>query len=120
MMTKNTDEFVTDHNPCCSQSRAARERLQQRGITARIIEYLKTPPTEVELRDVIKKLGTKSEALLRKGEQVINAKFAGRNLSDDECIVAMVENPTLIERPIVIRGERAVVGRPLERINELL
>lgn len=118
-MTKNTDEFVIHHNPRCSKSGAALELLQQRGIAPKIIEYLKTPPTEDELRDVIKKLGIKPEALLRKGEEVFKEKLTGRNLSDIECIVAMLEYPALIERPIVIHGSRAVVGRPSERVNEL-
>jgi arsenate reductase (glutaredoxin) len=118
-MTKNLEEFVIYHNPRCSKSRAALELLQQRGIEPTIIEYLKTPPTENQLREVIKKLGIKPAALLRKGEDVFKEKFAGRDLSDDECVAAMLEYPILIERPIVVRGERAVVGRPSERINEL-
>jgi arsenate reductase (glutaredoxin) len=119
-MTEYSDEFVIYHNPRCSKSRAALELLQQRGIEPTIIEYLKTPPTQDELRDVIKKLGIKPEALLRKGEEVFKEKFAGHDLSDDQCIAAMVENPVLIERPIVIRGGCAVIGRPSERVNELL
>lgn len=119
-MTKNTDEFVIYHNPRCSKSRVVLELLQQRGITPKIIEYLKIPPTKDELRDVIKKLGIKPEALLRKNEEVFKEHFSDRNLSDAECVTAMAENPVLIERPIVIRGGRAVVGRPLERVLELL
>ena len=68
---------------------------------------------------MIKKLGIKSEALLRKNEVVFKEKFSERNLSDDECIEAMAENPVLIERPIVIRGGRAVIGRPPEKVLEL-
>lgn len=119
-MTKEADEFVTYHNPRCTKSRAALELLQQRGIELTIIEYLKTPPTESQLREVIKKLGIKPEALLRKGEAVFKDKFSGRDLSDDEWIVAMVENPVLIERPIVIRGNRGVIGRPPERLFEII
>jgi arsenate reductase (glutaredoxin) len=119
-MTKNLEKFVIYHNPRCSKSRAALELLQERGIEPMIIEYLKTPPTENQLCEVSKKLGIKPEALLRKSEEVFKEKFAGRDLSDDEWIVAMVENPILIERPIVIHGDQAVVGRPLERVSELL
>lgn len=119
-MTKEKDEFAIYHNPRCSKSRAALELLRQRGIEPKIIEYLKTPPTENQLRELIKKLGIKPEALMRKGEDVFKDKFAGRDLSDDYCISAMAENPILIERPIVIRGGRAVLGRPLERLVELL
>lgn len=119
-MTKNIDEFVIYHNPRCSKSRAALELLRQRGIEPKIIEYLKTPPTEDELRDVINKLGIKPEALMRKGEEMFMEHFSRRNLSDEECIATMKKYPILIERPIVIRGDRAVVGRPLERVDELL
>ena len=118
-MAKDKVEFVIYHNPRCSKSRDALALLQQRGIEPTIIEYLKTPPTEDELRDVIKKLGIKPEALLRKGEDVFKETFASRKLSGEKWIVAMAENPILIERPIVIRGDRAVVGRPPERVNEL-
>lgn len=119
-MTKNTDEFVIYHNPRCNKSCEALALLQQRGIEPTIIEYLKTPPTKAELRDLINKLGIKPEALLRKNEEVFKEHFSDRQLSDAECVTAMAENPVLIERPIVIIGRRAVIGRPLERINELL
>jgi arsenate reductase (glutaredoxin) len=119
-MTKNKDEFVIYHNPRCSKSREALALLQQRGIEPTIIEYLQTPPTEIQLREVIKKLGIQPDALLRKGEDVFKEKFAGRELSDEEWITAMAENPVLIERPIVIRGGRAMIGRPPERVVELL
>jgi arsenate reductase (glutaredoxin) len=120
MMTEDKEEIVIYHNLRCSKSREALELLQQRGITPRIIEYLKTPPTKAELRDLINKLGIKPEALLRKSEDVFKEKFAGRNLSDDEWVAAMADNPVLIERAIVIRNDRAVVARPPERLAELL
>ncbi len=119
-MTKDKDEFVIYHNPRCSKSREALSLLEQRGIEPTIIEYLKTPPTENQLREVIKKLGIQPEALLRKGEDVFKGKFAGRELSDDEWIAAMMENPVLIERPIVIRGGYALIGRPPNRVVELI
>jgi arsenate reductase (glutaredoxin) len=118
-MTNNPEPFVIYHNPRCSKSREALALLQQRGIEPKIIEYLKTPPAKEELREIIKKLAIKPEALLRKGEEVFKQYFAGRDFSDAECITAMVEFPVLIGRPIIIRGDRAVVGRSLERINEL-
>ena len=119
-MTKGTEEFVIYHNPRCSKSREVLALLQQHGIEPTIIEYLKKPPTEDELRDVIKKLGINAEALLRKGENVFMEKFSDRTLSDEEWIVVMVDNPVLIERPIVIHRNRAVIGRPWERVVELL
>ena len=118
--TESTDEFVIYHNPRCSKSREALALLQQRGIEPRIIEYLKTPPTENQLRHVIKKLGIEPEALLRKGEDVFKEKFAGRNMSHDEYIAAMAESHILIEWPIVIRDDRALIGRPPESVTELM
>ena len=114
------DEFAIYHNPRCSKSREALALLQQHGIEPTIIEYLETPPTQNQLRDVIQKLGIKPEALLRKGEDVFKERFAGCDLSDDEWITAMVGNPILIERPIVILGDRALIGRPPERVIELI
>ena len=118
-MINNTDKFVIYHNPRCSKSREALALMQQRGIEPRIVEYLKTPLTQTELREVIKKLGIKPEGLLRKGENVFMEKFSDRTLSDEEWIVMMVDNPVLIERPIVIHRNRAVIGRPPERLIEL-
>lgn len=119
-MTKTTDEFVIYHNPRCSKSREALALLRQRGIEPKIIEYLKTPPTKAALLDVIEKLGIKPDALLRKGEYRFKEQFADRGLSDEECIEAMLEHPVLIERPIVIHGTRAVIGRPPQLVVELL
>ncbi len=120
MMTNNINEFVIYHNPRCSKSRAALELLRQGGIEPTIIEYLKTPPTKAALLDVIEKLGVKPEALLRKGEDLFKEQFADRILSDEECIAAMLEYPIFIERPIVVHGTRAVIGRPPQLIVELL
>ena len=118
-MTKNSDAFVIYHNPRCSKSREALALLQQRGIEPQIVEYLKTPPAENQLREVIKKLGVRPEVLMRKGEDVFKEQFADRKLSDEECIAAMLEHPVLIERPIVICGNRAVVARPPMLVIEL-
>ncbi len=108
------------HNPRCGKSRSALALLQEAGVTPRIIEYLKTSPNKADLQELVRKLGIAPEALLRKGEEVFKENFAGKSLSDEECISAMAEHPILIERPIVVRGERAVVGRPPERVLELL
>ena len=119
-MTNNTDKFVIYHNPRCSKSREALALLRQRGIEPRTVEYLQTAPTEADLREVISRLKIKPQDLLRKGEDVFKEKFSGRNLSNEERIIAMADYPILIERPIVIHGERAVIGRPPERVLELV
>lgn len=108
------------HNPRCGKSRAALALLQERGIEPRIVEYLKTPPSKAELEQIISRLGIKPEQLVRKGEDVYKSKFAGKTLTDKQWIAALHENPILIERPIVIKGTRAVIGRPPENVLELI
>ena len=113
-------EYTIFHNPKCSKSRATLALLEEGGATPRIVEYLKTPPTRAELKTILSRLGMKPEQLIRKGEDVYKAKFAGKTLTDEQWIDAMVENPVLIERPIVVRGDRAVLGRPPENVKTLL
>lgn len=108
------------HNPRCRKSREAVQLLEEKGIDFTIVEYLKDIPTVGELRGVIEKLGITPEQLLRKGEAVFKESYKGKSLSDDEWIEAMVENPKLIERPIVIKGDKAVVARPLEKVLALI
>jgi len=108
------------HNPRCSKSREALALLEGRGLAPRIVKYLETPPTAAELAGLVKMLGIPSEALVRKGEDVYKEKYAGRRLTDAEWIAAMVADPVLIERPIVVAGNRAVIGRPPERVSALL
>jgi arsenate reductase len=113
-------EITILHNPKCGKSRATLALIEAHGDTPRIVEYLKTPPTRTELKAILDKLGMRPEELLRKGEDVYKSKYAGRTLSDAQWLDAMLEHPILIERPIVIRGARAVLGRPPENVNALL
>lgn len=113
-------EATIYHNPKCSKSRAALALLQERGIEPKVIEYLQTPPSAAALRAIVAMLGIAAEQLVRKGEQVYKDLYAGKSLSDTQWIDAMVANPILIERPIVVRGERAVLGRPPENVERLL
>ena len=108
------------HNPKCSKSREALALLRRRGIEPRIVDYLKTPPTAAELTVIVAKLGMTAEALVRKGEDVYNSKYAGKILTDAEWIAALVRDPILIERPIVVAGRRAAIGRPPERVLDVL
>lgn len=107
------------HNPRCSKSRAALQLLRERGVEPNVVEYLQTPPTESELRQLLAMLGMRPRQLLRPAE----AKAVGLDdpaLDDDALIRGMWANPSAIERPIVVIGDRAGIGRPPERVLELL
>ena len=108
------------HNPNCTKSRATLALLRERGLEPRIIEYLKSPPTAAELKLIVRQLGIRPEQLVRRNEDVFKAKYAGKTLTDDEWIGAMVADPILIERPIVVRGARAAIGRPPENVLPIL
>ena len=108
------------HNPRCSKSRQTLKILTDNGIEPEILEYLIDVPTIEELKTVLKKLGLAPIQILRKGEGVFKEKYKGQDLSDDQWLAAMVENPKLIERPIVINGNKAVLGRPPENVLELI
>src|SRR5262245_20300237 len=112
--------FTIYHNPKCTKSRATLALLQEGGVEPKVIEYLKTPPTAAELKAIVGKLDIAPEQLVRKGEDVYKENYAGKTLTDAQWIAAMVSNPILIERPIVVSGNRAVIGRPPENVNPLL
>lgn len=119
-MTHREETLRIYHNPRCSKSRAACALVERRGIAVEIVEYLKTPPGRDELKALLAKLGLKAEDLVRRGEAVFKEKYAGRTLTDEEWLDALVADPILIERPIVVLGDRAVLGRPPERVLDLL
>jgi arsenate reductase len=112
--------FTIFHNPRCTKSRQTLALLQESGAEPEIVEYLKTPPTAAELKAIVAKLGMRPEQLVRKGEDIYKASYAGKTLTDAQWIEAMVKHPILIERPIVVSGSRAVLGRPPENVKELL
>jgi arsenate reductase len=118
-MSTTTGELRIYHNPRCSKSRAAHALLLERGLAPEVVLYLETPPTRAELRALLKKLGLKPLEIIRKGEDVFRQHYAGRELTDDQWLDALVAHPILLERPIVVRGDRAVVGRPTEKVLEL-
>ena len=106
------------HNPRCGKSREALALLDDKEVE--VVEYLKTPLTEAELKALISKIGIAPFDLVRKGEAAFKENFKGKDLSDDEWITAMIEFPKLMERPILEKGDKAVVGRPPEDILGLL
>ncbi|MEI7968014.1 MAG: arsenate reductase (glutaredoxin) [Betaproteobacteria bacterium] len=115
-----TDTLTFLHNPRCGKSRDALALLRARGVEPRVIEYLRTPLDREAIETLLGQLGLPARGLLRTGEPIFRERFAGRDLSADECVAAMAEYPILIERPVAVRGERAVIGRPPERVLELL
>ncbi|QCK14898.1 arsenate reductase (glutaredoxin) [Mangrovivirga cuniculi] len=108
------------HNPRCAKSRDTLKIIKEQGVEPEIVEYLKETPSKDELKDVINMLGVSPQDIIRKGEAAYKENFKGKDLSDDEWLEAMVEYPKLIERPIVIKGDKAVIGRPPENVKELL
>jgi arsenate reductase len=109
------------HNPRCSKSRQTLGLLEDKGIEPEVIKYLDTPPTETGLKAILAKLNVPARALLRKGEEeykTLNLKDPAK--TEQEIIDAMVAHPRLIERPIVINGDQAKVGRPPESVLEIL
>jgi arsenate reductase (glutaredoxin) len=110
------------HNPRCSKSRAALQRLHDAGVTPAIVEYLATPPTRAQLERVLGLLGTDDpRAIMRTGENLYAELGLGAVTDREELLAALTVHPILLERPIVVRDDRrAVVGRPPERVDELL
>lgn len=108
------------HNNRCSKSRSGLEVLENSGKPFEVIKYLEDVPTEKELKDIIKLLGVKPIDLVRKNEAIWKENFKGKDLSDSDIIKAMIENPKLIERPIIINGNKAVIGRPAEVILDII
>lgn len=109
------------HNPRCSKSRMTLQLLEENGVTPEVFEYLKNPPTESEIKNVLEKLKREPREIMRKGE----APYKENNLADETItkeflINAMVKFPILIERPIVIKGNKAAIGRPPESVLEIL
>ena len=112
--------IVIYHNPRCRKSREGLQILEESGKDFEIVKYLENTPTKEELSDIIKLLGIKPIDLVRKNESIWKENYKNKQLSDNEIITAMVENPKLIERPIVVNKNKAIVGRPPENIKKII
>ena len=109
------------HNPRCSKSRGALDLLEARGLAPTVVRYLETPPDVATLKALLDKLGMTPRQLLRTGEDdYAQLNLADPTLSDAQLIDAMATHPKLIERPILVAGDKAVIGRPPEKILEIL
>ncbi|MBF8780768.1 arsenate reductase (glutaredoxin) [Pseudomonas fulva] len=114
-------ELIFYHNPRCSKSRAALELLEQRGLAPTVVRYLETPPDAATLQGLLGKLGIGARQLLRTGEEEYQALgLADPALTEARLVEAMASHPKLIERPVLVVGDKAVIGRPPEKVLELL
>lgn len=108
------------HNNRCSKSREGKQIIEDSGKDFEVVEYMKAPMSKKDLESIIQKLGIRPLDLVRKKEKAWKENFEGQDLTDDEIIQAMIEHPALMERPIVINGRKAVVGRPPVLIKDIL
>lgn len=108
------------HNPRCSKSRETLALIKEKHPKVEIVDYLKNPPTAADMKQLLQKLNMKAADLLRKNEEIYKKQFKGKNFGEEEWIQIMIENPKLIERPIVVKGNKAVLGRPPENVESLL
>lgn len=114
-------DFIIYHNPRCSKSRQTLEILNQQDVDTEIVLYLENPPPAQEVASILQKLGLSSRDIIRKGEEeykLLNIK--DQSLTENELISFMSENPKLIERPIVVKDDKAIIGRPPENVLSLL
>ena len=111
--------MIIYHNPRCSKSRQSLALLRENGVEPEVIEYLKTQLDEVALREVIAKLGLKAHDVVRTKEEPYQQLALSLDSSEEELIAAIVKYPILMERPIVVKGDSAVIGRPPENVQEL-
>lgn len=108
------------HNPRCGKSREGLQLLENSGKDFEVVKYLEDVPSFEELKSIIEKLKIKPIDLVRQKEKIWIETFKGKTLSDDETISAMISNPILIERPIVVNGNKVAIGRPPQNIAEIL
>lgn len=113
-------DYTIYHNPRCSKSRATLALLQEQGIEPEVVLYLDEPPSSEQIRALLKKLELRAEQLVRRGEDDYKQAGLGRTSTEDELVAAMAAHPRLIERPIVIHEDRAVLGRPPENVLALI
>ncbi len=107
------------HNQSCSKSQDAYKQLNDLSIEYEVVNYLTNPPSKEELKKILSMLAIPAEELVRKNEQIFKQNYLDKNMTEDEWIDAMIEHPILIERPIVVHGDKAAIGRPLQQVINL-
>jgi arsenate reductase len=108
------------HNPRCKKSREGLQLLEEKGLQPEVILYMTEPLSPMDLEDILVKLSIDAEDLIRSKEAVWKEEFKDKELSEDELVLAMIEYPQLMERPILVNGDKAVIGRPTENLLEII
>ncbi len=114
------ERFIVYHNTRCSKSREACSILEGKGIAFETVEYLKTPLDQKQIKELLKLLGAKAQDIVRKSEPLYIENYAAEKLTEAQWIKVLAQNPILIERPIVVKGNKAIVGRPPEKVLNLI
>jgi len=112
-------EFVIYHNPKCSKSRQALAILQGKKVRIKVINYLEFPPSFKEIKEMVDKLGMRVQNIIRTQEDIYRQRYSNKKFSDEEWINILVKNPVLIQRPIIVCGDKAVIGRTPEEIVKI-
>jgi arsenate reductase len=120
LMAVNKPTLKIYHNIRCSKSRDACTLLKKKKVKTEVIEYLKTPPAPEEIKELLRMLGMKASEIVRTKEPLYIEKYHGKKISEARWLKILSENPILIERPIIVKGDKAIIGRPTERVLELL
>ncbi len=118
--SSKSEKITIYHNTRCTKSREACSILEEKGVVFDTIEYLKTPLNQTQIKALLKKLNLKAEEIVRKSEPLFKEKFASKKLTEAQWIKTLSENPILIERPILVKGDKAIIGRPVERVVDIL
>ena len=114
------NKIVVFHNNSCSKSRAVLEFLDENGMEFEVINFVETPLSTKDLKSVIDKLGVSIHEVIRKNEPLYKENFEGKLFSDEEWLIILTENPSLIQRPILVKGSFAMIGRPVEDVRKLI
>jgi len=112
--------YTIYHNPRCRKSRAGLQYLQEKNVEHTVVEYLKNPISKKELEGLLMKLNKNPDEIVRKQEEIFKKQLKGKNFSKSEWVNILVENPKLIQRPIIVKGYKAVIGDPVENIDILI
>ncbi len=115
-----TEKVTVYHNTRCSKSRETCSFLEEKQVPFNTVEYLKNPLSKAEIKALLKKLNMKAEDLVRKNEPIFKEKFAKKSYTEEQWVELLELYPVLIQRPIVVKGDKAVIGRPLENILEII